>query len=227
MEHVELQGLSIVLVGAFNPAIFNPNWLAAQSVIKADEAADATVEVVHREIAQFTVGDLIFEITQDKFSLHTAAEPFVKGADVVMEIFGVALPHTPINAMGINYMAHFRVQSRKQQTALGRALAPVEPWGEWGAKVAQTETSTGGMTSLTMMQVEPGDRVAGNIAVTVQPSHRLQPPGTGVYVQINDHYEAGPDASVNFPELCVAKITPSLERSRQIVDSLSTYARSL
>lgn len=229
MEHIELQGVSIVLVGAFSPSIFNPDWLVARDIITADEAAQANVDLIHREYAQFSAGDLIFEITEERFTLHSVAEPFVRSADIIAGLFSDNLPNTPINVLGINYLAHFRVRDRQQQHALGRQLAPLAPWGEWGEKLeAADDTKSGGMISLTMQEQGLSDRKAGNVRVTVQPSNRIEPLGTGVFVQVNDHYEelgvAGGDTAA---EVCTKMITPSLEKSRRIVTSLSEYARGL
>jgi hypothetical protein len=228
MDYVEHQGLSVVLVGSFNPAIFNPDWLAKQGIISEHEASDARIDVIHPEVTQFVVGDFQFDISRERFMLVAVAEPFVRVSDVVAELFREKLAHTPLTALGINYHAHFRVRDWKQQTALGRKLAPIEPWGDWGAALTGDDLRTvGGLVSLTMQQSAPDDRLAGNIKVTVQPSATIEP-GNGVYVQVNDHYERPVDGtSVNFAEVCLKQITPSLERSRARVTHLSNLARSL
>lgn len=229
MEHIELQGVSIVLIGTFSPAIFNPDWLVARGVISADEGAQSSVDLIHPEYAQFSVGDLMFEITEERFTLHSVAEPFIRSADIIAGIFIENLPHTPINSLGINYLVHFRVKDRRQQHALGRQLAPLAPWGEWGEKLESVDdTKTGGMISLTMQEQGLTDRKAGNVRVTVQPSNRIEPLGTGVFVQVNDHYEGlGAEGEDSAAEVCTKTITPSLEKSRRIVTSLSDYARKL
>jgi hypothetical protein len=219
MENIEIQGAAVVLIGNFNPAIFNPDWLVRQGVVSSDEAAEGRITVIHPELTQFEVGDLAFDIISGRFALLAAAEPFVKLADIVAEIFGEKLSHTPLTSVGINYQAHFRVE-RHQQTALGRRLAPLDAWGDWGKTLHSDDfKKTGGLTSLTMKQVELNDRIAGNINVTVQPSVRIDP---GVYVEVNDHYDASD--GIDLIQLCIDRITPSLERSRSIVNSLVTTA---
>jgi hypothetical protein len=39
----EIQGMSIVLVGGFNPKIFHPAWFAAQKLIREKEAEEANI----------------------------------------------------------------------------------------------------------------------------------------------------------------------------------------
>ena len=227
MEYVEHQGASVVLLGNVNPAIFNPDWLCRQGIISAAEAGDARVDVIHPEVSQFVVGDLSFDITQDHFTLMAAAEPFVRISDIVAEIFKVALAHTPLNALGINYYAHFRVRDWHQQRALGRELAPSKPWGEWGNTFDGDSLETvGGLLNLTMQQANPGDRASGNIKAIIQPSRKIES-GQGVYVQVNDHYEKPANGDpVDFAEICLDRMTPSLERARGIVAHLSELARS-
>lgn len=229
MEHVEQQGLSIVLIGSFTPAIINPNWLASVEVISNDELGESNVDVVHPEITQFQVGDLSFEVSQDRFALHCLAEPFVRGADIIAGIFGTELKHTPITAAGLNYLAHFKVRDWHQQSALGRALAPLEPWGDWGKKLDQDAlVDNGGLISITMQQSKLSDRRAGNVRATVQPSNKILPHGTGVFIQINDHYDLDAEkGDMMAAELVTAMITPSMDRSRRMISSMINFARSL
>ena len=46
--------VSIVLLGAFNPKIFHPAWLAMHGLISPEQADDADVVIVHSDITQFT-----------------------------------------------------------------------------------------------------------------------------------------------------------------------------
>ncbi|MCW6507395.1 hypothetical protein [Lichenifustis flavocetrariae] len=228
MEHVEEQGASVVLAGNFNPAIFNPDWLVRQEVVSSAELDEGGVNVIHAEVAQFKVGSLRFEILIDRFTVHALSEPFVRVADVIADIFAKALPHTPITAMGINYFAHFRVLSRQQQTAFGRTLAPIQPWGDWGSTLeSDISEQVGGLTSLSMQQVSPPDRASGHIMVTVQPSAHI-PAGQGVFFQHNDHFSiAKNESSIDFPGLCLKQLTPSLQRARSVLSHLISVARGL
>src|SRR5215207_2918217 len=51
--------------------------------------------------------------------------------DDVLAIFS-ELPHSPIKLFGVNLEVHFKLQAPAQRLALGRTLAPVAPWGEFG-----------------------------------------------------------------------------------------------
>lgn len=82
----------------------------------------------------------------------------------------------------------------------------------------------GGMTSLTMTQVDPEGRPAGGrINVKVEPSIRAGDGRTGVYVGVNDHYAAddtGLDAAGRLIDLFERNFQTSLRRSEQIIDHI-------
>ena len=46
----EMGGVSIVLVGQFNPPIVTPQWLARHSLVSGEEADNAEIGVIHKEI---------------------------------------------------------------------------------------------------------------------------------------------------------------------------------
>ena len=49
----EISAASIVMVGYFNPQIFQPFWLAMHGVISEEEAESANIGFVHPEITRF------------------------------------------------------------------------------------------------------------------------------------------------------------------------------
>lgn len=228
MDFVEEQAASAVLLGNFNPAIFNPDWLAREGIIGGQEAEDSRIDVIHPELSRFEVSGLVFDINSERFAVHARMEPFVRLADIIADVFGDRLSHTPLTALGLNYAAHFQVRDWKQQSALGRLLAPIEPWGEWGQKLkGDSPRSSGGLANLTMLQQRPDERVGGAIQISIQPSKKIEA-GKGVFFQFNDHFDGGEeDKLINYPQLCVDKIEGSFSNARQILNSIVETARSL
>jgi hypothetical protein len=106
----EISGAAIVMVGHFNPQIFQPFWLAHYDVISEEAAESAKVEFVHPEITSIKLeGDFTVQVQRDRFSIDRAVAPLIRIADVTRRIFGELLPHTPIGQLGINRMVHFDV----------------------------------------------------------------------------------------------------------------------
>src|SRR5207244_3009334 len=130
----EIGGASIVLLGSFNPKIFQPYWMAKHCLISDADADVADVSVIHQEITAFMIEDLFtLQVNPTRFSIERNVAPLVLITDVVTRLFGDLLPHVPMNQMGINRTVHF-VAGQEQRNKTGLMLAPREPWGEWGKR---------------------------------------------------------------------------------------------
>lgn len=174
----EIQGMSIVLVGSFNPKIFHPAWFAAQSLIRETEAEQANIQVITPAIAQFDLDWMRLQVVQERFIVETVQEPYYEILrDLVIGTFKL-LSHTPIVMLGINTHQHFRMRSEEEWHALGNALAPKEKF--WTPVLKKP-----GMKNLTIQGQRP-DEYQGHIQVTVEPSTKIKP---GTHIFINDHYE--------------------------------------
>lgn len=174
---IEIEGMGIVLVGSFNPQIFQPAWFAAEGLVRKEEAEAAKIEIIHPQIISFSMEWLRLQVTLERFAASTsdssAYEPL---RDLVLGTFQL-LRHTPVRQMGLNRDVHFRMASEDAWHAFGHRLAPKEPWDGL--------LDQPGMRRL-VMQGRRHDDSRGYIQVTVEPSMRAHP---GVYVRINDHYE--------------------------------------
>jgi len=175
---LELEGVGIVLVGSFNPQIFQPAWFAAEGLIPKEEEEAAKIELIHREIASFSTDWFQLQVATDRFSAATTQSSFYESLrDLVLGTFRL-LRHTPILKMGINRDFHFRMASEEAWHAFGHKVAPKEPW----AGILKEP----GMRSLTI-EGQRSDGLRGYIHVRVEPSVRVRP---GVFINVNDHYEA-------------------------------------
>lgn len=54
----QLSGISLALIGSFNPEIFHPAWFGAENLVRPGEvkAAVENIEVVHKDITVFPLG---------------------------------------------------------------------------------------------------------------------------------------------------------------------------
>ncbi len=227
----EISGISVVLLGSFNPPIFNPDWLARKDVIGAEVAGDATIEVIHREMALFRVGSIGVRVLPDRFTADINVPPLIALRDFVLNVFN-ALPETPIYKMGINFSAHFPVDGFEKRDAVGIALAPPDQWGEWAKDIAGNADYTdpefrkkhGGMRSLSMMQRDLDDREFGHIVAKVEPSLKIN---CGIFVEVNDHYEQNPadsEATTKLLKHLEQGWDESVSRSEWICDQIMRLA---
>jgi len=206
----EIHGMSIVLLGDFNPKIFQPAWFAAEGLIRSVEAENAEIEIIHPEIVSFKLDWLIFRATRDRCSFATVQEPsFETMRDLCISTFEI-LTHTPINKMGLNNDTHFKMRTTDEWHSLGHKLAPKDLWKDTFLNP--------GLRSLTI-EGRRDDNFKGYIRVKVEPSVRIDP---GVYIQVNDHYETNTDtigcgAIINILRTCWKN---SKERAINIINKI-------
>ena len=225
----EIAGVSLVMLGHFNPAIFTPAWFGWNELLPEKTVKIADTKIVHPEIAIFEADWLNLHVQPESFKINTPQAPYVRLRDLAVRIFREHLLHTPLNAMGINREVHFSVRSFDERDRLGRLLAPVEPWGDWGQKL-EPDGRHVGMTSLTMRQVNPEGRPpGGQINVTVEPSNRIGQGRLGVYARVNDHYTIenveSQMGTSNIVELLEENFDESLRRADQIIDHIMSLTR--
>jgi len=221
----ENNGVSIVLVGSLNPAIFHPSWFAANDLLSKSDIESAEVEIIHRNIAMFKVGDwLRIQVEPNRFLAETTEPPFVRLFDLVVRTFREALIHTPINKMGINRRVHFSVGDEETRNKIGMKLAPQEAWGEWASHIAGGEKGNhGGMTSLSMTQANLDDRENGYITAKIGPSKSVKN-AAGIFIQVNDHYEMTKDdplaGATPMIDMLSKQFDASIRRSEWIIDQI-------
>ena len=226
----EIDGVSVVLVGSFNPAILTPAWFALHGLLPQATADSAELGVAHPEVTQFRAEWLSLHVTKDKINAETLLAPHVRVRDLLVRVFKEYLYHTPLRAMGINRNVHFRVRDFSARDQIGRKLAPVQPWGAWGQHLV-TSGHQGGMTSLTMRQVSvEGRPVDDQVNVTVEPSNRILQGAPGVYVGVNDHYTAGEtgghETSTRLIEILEQNFDGSLTCGEDIIDHIMSLAEA-
>lgn len=103
----EISGSSIVLLGSFNPKIFQPEWFGRHNLLPQGEVDAAKVKIIHPEFCQFETERFEVQITHERFS--AASKPNstpLPLRDLVLGTFFI-LEHTPVTAMGLNRQMHF------------------------------------------------------------------------------------------------------------------------
>ena len=225
----EIDGVSVVVLGDFNPAIFTPAWFELHGLLSKNVVASAELTVAHQQLTQFQSEWLTLKATLDRFEVSTLSAPHIRVHDLVVRVFGEQLHHTPIRAFGINRNVHFLVRGQAIRDRLGMILAPLEPWGGWVSELG-LDDAEGGMTSLTMSRLNPSDRpLGGEINIKVEPSKRVgREEGTGVYVGINDHYHLGhdgPASAAKSMDRLAHDFETSVSRSGKIVDHVMSLSQ--
>lgn len=172
------QEASVVLVGSFNPAIFHPEWLLRNGLISEDDLEDQDVEIIHKDIARFSLSWLNIQVQHDKFIARTNdPSQFMPLKDLIISIFTI-LEHIPIEKMGLNYHATYDMGNEKDWHTVGNRLAPKSIWEETLPKPI-------GMKSL-VVESPREDDYNGYINVTIGP---VRAEGYGINISVNNHIE--------------------------------------
>jgi hypothetical protein len=173
----EIEGVSIVVKGAFNPALFSPAWMLSEQLVGKAEYDKINIDVITQGIASFSMAWLQVTVTQDTFQVQTQdRDEFERARDVAIGVLK-SLPHVPVAALGINRDVHFSVESYEDLNRIGDALAPKEIW--------KNSLRLPGLRDLTVWAVRE-DLFAGHVQVAVQPSNSVP---IGLFIAHNDHFD--------------------------------------
>jgi hypothetical protein len=184
----EIFSSSIVAVGAFNPAIFSPDWLEKYGLIGGDDAETARKMpslIISQQVSVVETDWFVLQVLDNQFSLQSknVLSPALK--DLASGIF-MLVSHTPISALGLNFMGHFRFLNNTDYHKIGDVLAPKDIW----KSLYPSENDSAGLADLTI-RIQHAERdkqpeTGNEIRITVQPSTKIR---LGIFLSLNDHRE--------------------------------------
>src|SRR5262245_20635588 len=124
VKNAALEAISIVLLGKFNPAIFQPAWFGAQGLLRPAEAENAKIELIRPEFSKFATDWFNLEVIDARFSAFTKNTSMYEALkDLVIGTFRL-LQHTPVHQLDLISEAHIRVEKEEEWHALGHRLVP-------------------------------------------------------------------------------------------------------
>src|SRR3954463_8544753 len=107
----KIEAAAIILLGSFNPQIFQPTWFSAQGLIRKEEGESAKLQLIHPEIAAFSLEWAQLQVTPQRFGLEASTTQQYSPEllrDLTLGTFRL-LSHTPVKMMGLNRLFHFPV----------------------------------------------------------------------------------------------------------------------
>jgi hypothetical protein len=186
------------------------------------------VAIIHPEVTSFSAEALfVLTVERERFTIERRIAPLVLICDTVARIFTDLLPHTPIRAMGINRVAHFNVGEEARER-IGLALAPRDPWGAWGKAVSSGQgVKHGGLQSLTLIERNVSDRPTGWTQAKVEPSLLIGAGRTGIYMEVNDHFEFVDPKQIADPREMMKLLTSQFDEAIKKADTIIDQIMSL
>ncbi len=222
-------GVSVVLLGNFNPAIFTPAWFALHEILPRAAAENADLQTACPGWTAFSTEWLQLHVDSDSFQAATQQAPHIRVRDLVLRVFGELLPLTPIRALGINRDVHFRAPNAAARDRVCKLPTLVEPWGGC-AKWPQLGGDQGGLSSLTPRRSRSeGRHPRGRINVTVGGSGLVGEDRAGIHVRVTDHFTidctaAESDGRAQLDEFLEHDFELSLRRAVAVVDHVMGLA---
>ena len=183
---IEIEAHTIVALGSFNPAIFQPLWFSNHHLIRQEEAENAKIQIIQSQaqVAVFETEWFSLQAFGERFALESSdPTKHLPLRDLARGTFQI-LEHTPIRACGFNRHIHFRIASEEEWHEFGHHYAPKESWHDLLVRP--------GLRSLTIQGTRE-ECSAKRIEIKVEPSAKVHP---GVFIHVNQHYniEEGPEA---------------------------------
>jgi hypothetical protein len=173
----EIQGVSIVALGSFNPAIFQPLWFSGNGLIPNEEAKNAKVNIIHNDVSVFATEWFSIQVTGDRYVVETKdPTKYQPLKDLALGTFNV-LEHTPITAFGLNKMQGFRMGSLEDWHAFGDYYVPKGSWRKILVKP--------GMRTL-IVEGKRENCDATVVQIRVEPWQNVP---LGVSIHVNEHYQ--------------------------------------
>lgn len=193
MEHERLATVIVEFRGDLNPAIFQPDWLAANDLIDRGDREYALEPDESRVVvsAEFTGSQYPWVVVETtRRSCRLTALPATETPDRIRDL-GIGmfelLDHTPLRSLGVTYHWHLALEP-EHWDALATRLAPPEPVAAL-IDDARLETLEYVAT-----------RGEGELTLGVEPSHR-EGFTAWIYVEDERDLEEGPDSAARAVQL--------------------------
>ncbi len=221
----EFSSCRIVLYGRFDPSVFAPHWFEGCGIFTSEEADDADIETVQHGFTAFKMNWLKLGADRKRFTVEAREPPYNRLSDFVFRTFNAFLPLTPIGAFSISRMVHFDVGSHETRDRIIEILAPKRAWGDWAGDLGAAQgDEQGGLLSLEMIQRKLSDRPHGYVRAKVQSSRQIRNERTGIYMEIDDHFEVQNADNVERCDEAMTLLQDSMEdsvkRAEWIIDQI-------
>lgn len=107
----EIFSSSIVAVGAFNPAIFSPDWLERNTLIGAEDAETArqsTALIISQQVSVVDTDWFTLQVLDNQLTLSSKGVLSPTLRDLAVGIFSLA-SQTPVTALGMNFVGDYKM----------------------------------------------------------------------------------------------------------------------
>jgi hypothetical protein len=170
------RNMSVVVLGSFNPAIFHPEWFRRLELLPDVEVEAANAGPDHvlmsGRATMVTFESLTLIVRPERWELRTAQPDWFEDLGAIARSTFDKLRHTPVEAVGLNYVGHFDVPATTTVEALMSRWVPL---GALGAVVGEAPTMSGTVRA---------SWSGYTASVTLEPSEKMK---RAVFINQNYH----------------------------------------
>lgn len=124
----QFETMAVVVLGSFNPAVFQPAWLSKNDLIRPEESDNANVALIGRGVCDFSTDWFSLYASDKRFAMETGDPAMLQPLrDLVAGIFRL-LDQTPVELFGLNRARHFGIASGDDWRHFSSSFAPRQPW---------------------------------------------------------------------------------------------------
>lgn len=214
-DHIHSISLSIVIIGEFNPMVFQPFWLSEKKLIRDGEASSADIEIIHNQISKFKLDWASIEVTNKRFEIRVHSEPFFEPArDLVTGIFNY-LKETPLSNLGINHVLNFSMPTDDLYYEFGNKLSSLKMWSDF--------LSNSRLGLIEIIQNPRTDNLPGLYRIRVYPSEETLDIKRGVTINLNDHFglsESDTGRKLELLKILNDQWVTSMDKANSIVENI-------
>lgn len=214
-KKLQVETFSIVLIGKFNPAIFQPFWFSSKGLLGENETKNANINIIHPEIARYSIDNwLDIEVTKNRCEFKSKMQPYFSSLiDLVVSTFKL-LCETPIDAFGINNIFEVSLSSEKEYYDFGKKLTPLELW-----KDSLTDPR---LLTLEILEQKIKDYENASRRVRISPCDPSKNITYGVMINVNNHFVLTDQKSSSAVSILENKADTIREYSQTIADTMLT-----
>ena len=190
----------------------------------AEYARAAKNLLVSRQVSVCETEWFALQVLENQFSL-TSKGALSHAFQDLAEGIASLVPHTPVTALGLNFMGHYKLPTEAEYHKVGDVLVPKKIWNE----LIDPESEAAGVLDVTI-RIQHGERGKpvtdpDELRIQVQPSAQVK---FGVFLSCNNHLEwfaRKPDGKANAEgaaEVIATKWEPAWHRAESLFDGLLT-----
>lgn len=181
----EEKQLNIVLIGNFNPRIFQPQWFADHEIISEADLNFINEQdevLIHKQVSQFKSSWFVLEVTETRLQMITTQEAYFEVVlDFLTSTFSV-LHHTPIQQMGVNLSVIQNFERNEDITKFDKEYFPVGGFSKIDKEVQSFLTKL----KFNNQEIKIGTQCNLEISKITEKGYNMS---------VNQHFELGQDAN--------------------------------